>query len=318
MLHVREVLLHRVSVELTPKEQTHRVEVAFQLPAAYDPTRVLIPTVSLWGSVFAAPADVDIEDRDGDGVRELIAQFDSTAFWKEMPHANPLTVTVTGEVEDTVWFRGAQELRFERLELVSPSGREFFFVGDSIPVDWTTVSGGQRADYALWVSHDGGASWSLVAEAIGGHSIAWTVTGPSTGEARLRVYARQGGEIVGFGTSAVDFVIATSLGPPAVVDTLRIAKGSEDVVLSWQPPDVGPDHGPATAYRVFASDAAEGPFTEVGSTDGTTWVEPLEAPARFGIVYYRIVASNAAGEGGEDGRAGSGPQVGLRTLPARR
>jgi hypothetical protein len=134
-----------------------------------------------------------------------------------------------------------------------------------------------------------------VAEAIDGHAISWTVTDPATGQARLRIYARQDGEVVGFGTSAVDFVVATTIGPPTEVSTLRIGKDTEETVLFWQPPEIDPDHGPATTYRVLASDAADSSFTEVGSTDATTWAEPLDAPPGFEIVCYRIVATNAAG-----------------------
>ncbi|NIR40443.1 MAG: hypothetical protein GWO22_32275, partial [Actinobacteria bacterium] len=100
------------SVDFSPKF-AHRdgtVEVALQLPDHHDPKKVLLSTVTLEG-VPALDEPVYYHDMNRDGHMEAILQFDLRSFLAALPDVDVIPVTLTGEVEDTVWFTRVEFLR---------------------------------------------------------------------------------------------------------------------------------------------------------------------------------------------------------------
>jgi len=293
---VREVTLALMDVDFTPKEGSNDVEIMLQLPAPYDVADVVISTVSIWGELFANPSYSVLEDRNGDGTRELYLRFDSVGFEKWAVQVDPLTVTLTGEVRDTVWFRGDEVVRFEVPELTYPDGGEFLISGESVSISWTECTGqSSRPVYEVWLSRDGSQTWTMLAGNVELDSFDWVVSGPITGQARVRVYAWEEGEVIGFSSSEEDFVIQLQLLPPAPLETLLVDKGPTDFSLTWQAVAVDPNHGPADFYRVLSSALAQGPFVEWATTVGTSLDLPISTQTG-NFLHYRVVPQNTAGE----------------------
>jgi TolB protein len=132
------------------------------------------------------------------------------------------------------------------LSLLSPAGGESWPVGTEQLVRWTKERGVGAVD--LEVSRDGGTRWESLARDLTGSQFTWTVTGPLTTAARLRVHdpavpSRSA-------QSAGSFTIATNVAvPPAatVPGELRLegacpspARGPWSVAFSL------PDDAPAT------------------------------------------------------------------------
>jgi hypothetical protein len=85
--------------------------------------------------------------------------------------------------------------------------------------------------------------------------------------------------------------------PPGAPEDLAAAPGSElfEVALSWTAPS---DTGgvPITAYNVYRSLAADGPYALVATLDGAA-TEHTDTGDLLTTYYYQVTAVNAAGEG---------------------
>ncbi len=96
------------------------------------------------------------------------------------------------------------------LELTAPNGDEIFLVGSQAQVTWNTFGITQPHNVRLELSRDGGTTWEdLAASTPDDEAFSWTVDGPATDTARLRI---------------------TSLTDPTITDTtdadFRIVEGS--------------------------------------------------------------------------------------------
>jgi hypothetical protein len=69
--------------------------------------------------------------------------------------------------------------------VTAPNGGEQWAVGNEQAITWTRGNGVIAVD--VEVSRDGGANWETVAAGQTGTSFTWSVTGPATGTARVRV-----------------------------------------------------------------------------------------------------------------------------------
>jgi len=113
-LHARLVELDHTDFDpntLNLSSRGKAVRAALQLPPAYDPHAVVISSVSTLESLFAEPSPVSFEDRNRDGVPEIVVRFDRESFARLLPEGDQIPVTVTGEVADTVWFTGTGQIR---------------------------------------------------------------------------------------------------------------------------------------------------------------------------------------------------------------
>jgi len=295
-LHVGEIAPDLFVVDASFKHLwniTGTVEVTLQFPLQYNPRDVVISTVELLDVIVADPDPVLVEDRNGDGVPELILQFDSMDFEKNLaPGPNP-TVSIVGEIPDQTWFRGETTLRNLPPAILTLDGGEFLLVGESVTITWEPAAVEGAQTYDLYLSRDGGESWEVIVEGLGQPSYAWSVQGLPTGAARIRVYAADDVGPLGYDSSDLDFTIAAGLHPPLPVTTLRLDRDGSNALLTWSAPPHDPTHGPAEDYRILVSETPTGPFVAIDSTPETSYSAPLAGPTPF---FYKVLAINATGE----------------------
>jgi hypothetical protein len=113
-LHARLVELDYTNFEpgtLNLAAHGKTVRASLQLPPAFDPHAVVISSVSTLGSLYAESSPVSFEDRNRDGIQEIVVYFDREAFERLLPEGDQIPVTVTGELADTVWFTGTDQVR---------------------------------------------------------------------------------------------------------------------------------------------------------------------------------------------------------------
>jgi len=301
-LHVREIDLDWFDIDpntLNLSSNGTKVRGALQLPPGYDPRQVVISSVSLYGVLFADPAPIEFADENGDGVDELILHFDRAAFQSLVPEGDQVPVTVTGEVADTVWFKGTDTIRAIRPTVTHPNGGELVATGAVVSVSWDPPDWPRAVTYVVLLSRDGGVSWEELAADVAATSYPWSVVGAGTTRARIRVFAIDNGEVLGSDTSDSDFAIDGPALPPGRVTTLRVSSSDADVVLDWQRPAPDSVHGPVEFYRILRSTSAQGPFDEIATTPMESYADPLAGQPAGGTIFYRVEAVNGAGtEGG--------------------
>jgi hypothetical protein len=93
---------------------TARVE----LPAGYDPARVVPSTVRFLGVVPPEGAPT-ISDFNHNHVPDLEYKFDRAAVVAVLPEGDDVLATVTGEIEDTAWFIATKVIRIVRARAAS-------------------------------------------------------------------------------------------------------------------------------------------------------------------------------------------------------
>jgi hypothetical protein len=298
VLHVGEVELDDIFMEpatLNLASHGRTVRGAFQLPAAYDPHDVVISTVSLNGQLYANPMPVSFTDDSSDGVEELVLKFDRAAFEALLPEGDSIPVTATGEVRNTIWFTGTGFIRAIRPQLTHPNGGEYLLAGDQAPITWSPPDWQGAITYDLILSRDGGETWESLASGLAETSFLWTVGGPYTARAVVRVLASDNQGVLGYDTGDGEFVISDLLHPPHAAWNLIATTDAGDLVLTWPRPAVDLTHGPAESYRILESASPSGPFAEIGTAASESFHVPLASPpetARF----FKVVASNAAGD----------------------
>ena len=276
------------------------VKMVIELPAGLDPHDIVIASIRLNDTVPALPAPISFTDENSNGVPELVVRFDRAAVEAALQPGNAVPITIQGEVRDTAWFRGTTTARVIRPRLTNPNAGGYFLQGEHVTVTWDAAGPGNTR-YEIWLSRDLGATWEAVALNLNATSYDWTVGGASTSGALLRVAARDNQGIMGYDTSDAPFTIASgTLQPPLPVgDTLDVTADTTDVILSWKRPAVDATHGPVGEYRVLRAVSAEGPWVPIGSTAVETLRDPLSGPAGGAVVYYKVIAGNAAGDAAE-------------------
>ena len=102
------------------------VTAYIELPAGFALTEVDIASILLGGSIPARPEPVEIGDYDGDGVADLMVQFDRAAVVALLSgsagaarlssQAGEVRLTVVGETTDGVAFEGSDTIRLEEVQ----------------------------------------------------------------------------------------------------------------------------------------------------------------------------------------------------------
>jgi hypothetical protein len=260
----------------------------------------VISSVSLYGVLFADPAPIEFADENGDGVDELILHFDRAAFQSLVPEGDQVQVTVTGEVADTVWFKGTDTIRAIRPTVTHPNGGELVATGTVASVSWIPPDWPRPVTYVVLLSRDGGVSWEELAADVSTTSYSWSVEGAGTARARVRVVAIGDGEVLGSDTSDSDFAIDGPALLPGRVTSLRVRSSDTDVVLGWQRPAPDSAHGPVEFYRVLRSTSAQSLFDEIATTTMESYSDPFAGQPAGGTIFYRVEAVNVAGTEGDN------------------
>jgi len=275
-------------------------------PYAVDPCSVLLnDAVPVLGCPGAAqPGAVEFLDEwpsGGDGIEEISFRFDRGAVYAVLGEDENATAWIQGEVADVQWWRGSTTLRTVRPHVTAPAGGEYYVAGSTVPVRWQAPTWGGPMYYAVLLSVDGGVTWSPLATHVAGTSFDWTADSSTTSVARFRVVAfdTTTGLELGYDDSNGWFTLGgATLMPPRPVDGDRM-----DVVLSggvltiqWEWPQADAAHGPATAFRIMTTERAGGALTELANVAEPRFVDTTPDPPPGGMVAFRVVATNAAGD----------------------
>jgi hypothetical protein len=106
--------------------------------------------------------------------------------------------------------------------VTSPNGGEIAVVGGTTTIQWTATDAGSIAGVDIALSRDGGATWPepLATGIANTGSFGWTVTGPATSQAFVRVTATDGGCNAGTDASDAGFQISdpTAVDDPPVTE----------------------------------------------------------------------------------------------------
>jgi|GEM_PF-3334970 len=173
------------------------------------------------------------------------------------------------------------------LDVIAPAGGEYWLTGSERTIRWTAGPGVPAVD--VEVSRDGGANWETIASDVTDDTFTWTVTGPTTGAARVRVV-----DAAVHGRSAVCDAAFTIADGPFLVTSPNggeFLRGFERATITW-----ASNAGGAVdlAYRVGA-----GPLQSIVSgtaNDGAhTWNLP-----DVGSAQVRVVVTNGAAQDSSD------------------
>jgi hypothetical protein len=298
LLHVGEVTLTYLDVEphsVNLSSNGTTIKATLQLPLPYDPHDIVVSSVSIDGTLFANPSPVSFADVNGDGIQELEVRFDRAVFEAMVPPGDEVPVTVTGEVRDTIWFRGTDTVRALRPHVMSPNGGEYLVGGEAATLAWSAPAGVGNVTYDVILSRDGGNTWESLASGLTATSLAWTVNGPSTSDARIRVFALDARGVTGYDTSDAGFSIAAALLPPRDAYELGLAFDATDLILQWKRPDPDLTHGPVEWYRIYRAASPQGPFNLIGEVTAETLRVSLSTQQGDPVLYYNVLAGNGAG-----------------------
>ncbi|MEO5617614.1 MAG: S8 family peptidase [Candidatus Eisenbacteria bacterium] len=234
------------------------------------------------------------------------------AFAKAYFTANAIVDANTGVVPNADW--GSGKLRLGDLvnptvTVVSPNGGESHVIGANANLVWTAGDNLAVASVDLELSRSGVLGpWETIALAVPNTgAYVWSVTGPPTNTAILRVTARDAANNTAADVSDAEWAIID--GATAALLSLFEAEPMEDgVALRWQ-------FGAGTEFRsveVERAPAAQGPWVAISalrSSEGGVTVA-VDRTAETGITYfYRLRTVSHVGQvqvfGPLSGAAGS-------------
>jgi hypothetical protein len=184
------------------------ITAQIELPAGYAPEDIVLATVRMNGVPASTQAST-IGDFNANGIPDRQFKFPLSQVAATFPaDEDSVEVTVLGEIEDTIFFVGAESLRVIHPRLRFPNGGETLVAGSTVQVQWTNPVGFENASAALSYSADDGQTWTLVADRITGQSYAWQVPVEPTLAGRMRVVVYQGGQkLLGYDTSDQSFTV---------------------------------------------------------------------------------------------------------------
>ena len=276
-----------------------RVRMMIELPAGLNPHDIRLSSVMM-NDVVPALADPApyYSDENRNGIEEVTFWFDWNLLKTTLAEGMMIPVTIMGEVEDVQWFRGLDYIRTGDPDQYAPVPGAYFTAGQTVPIGWNESSTEIPHRYTVQLSRDGGTTWETLATQLTVTSFDWTATGPATTNAIVRVLSYDvTGTLLGSDDSAAPFTIADGvLAPPLPIDgaQLLVERLGAQTVLSWKPPVADLGHGPADRYHVYRGTDPQN-LVEVALVNTTEYREEAGAPVP-GLVYYRIVAANAAGD----------------------
>ena len=182
--------------------------------------------------------------RDSSGIltedRELIDSPYSISSFGTDQNGELYVVTFSYSGNTSIYrFAGAALTDVPVLGLATPAGGETYDIGRSYPVRWITNN--VRGTISVELTRDGGVSYETVsANAYNLGGISWTVTGPATQNARIRIRSNVNGALV---DSSNLFAIVQ---PPVIA--LSVPNGGE----TWQ---YGSSH--AVVWTALAVDSVD-------------------------------------------------------------
>jgi hypothetical protein len=180
-----------------------------ELPMGYDPHDVVLETVRFNGIV---PADqMHIDDWNENGIDDLTFKFDRSAVAAILAEGDSVEVTVTGEIQDTIYFVCTDYIRVIHPQMQHPNGGEVLMAGGMAEIAWSNPTGWTVSSASLLYSADGGQTWNVIAEGITGTTYSWQIPTELTQEAKVRVQLFDSEGLMGFDSSDQVFSIDDSV-----------------------------------------------------------------------------------------------------------
>jgi len=112
--------------------------------------------------------------------------------------------------------------------MVAPISQITATIGSSVAVNWSKGGGVGNVDIEL--TRNNGTSWGSVAQNRSGTSYKWTVTGPTTTQAKFRIRAAGGGLV--YDVSVNRFLIKDAPYQPAIPTYRKISKAAKGRILT--------------------------------------------------------------------------------------
>jgi DNA-binding beta-propeller fold protein YncE len=271
-----------------------------ELPIAYAPQEILLETVLLNDSLHVVPDKEDYEDKDGDGIEELVVKFDRADFQALLPQGEYVEVTLSGEVRDKM-FSGTDTIRTIRPTVVKPFALEDIMPETAYTIVWTSPDGYTVHHADVHFSADDGVTWSPVAEGIpdAGYA-AWVTPRLISVKCRIMVTLYENEtDVLGMGMSQEPFGITMPVSVALQSFEIGVEEGS--AVMRWK---TGVEID-VTGFYLTRSQQRDGEYVRVneelipasGSPYGGTYQFRDEDVRPNQTYYYRLheVAENGYG-----------------------
>lgn len=163
------------------------VTAYLELPPGSDFASVVQSTLRLNRASPADPHFQAIGDEDGDGVPDLTLKFDQDLLTPTLEEGDEVEVALTGEMAGDHRLLASGTIRVIRHRVVTPNGGEVLTAGTTREIQWSVPAGWTPSHADVYVSLNGGVSWSLIAGGVSGTSLAWVVPDVTSQRAMARV-----------------------------------------------------------------------------------------------------------------------------------
>jgi hypothetical protein len=196
------------------------INAQVELPPGYDPADIVLSTVRFNGTVPAESNAATIGDFNQNGIPDRQFKFSRSAVEAVLTEGDSVEVTVTGEIEDTIYFVAAGYIRVINPTLNVPFGGDAYLAGSVRQISWTNPEGWQVNHATLTYSPDGGVTWSLVADQVMGTTYSWSVPTEATEDARVRVHVSDNQGVMGYDTSDPFSISSSVTGAEGLTPTV--------------------------------------------------------------------------------------------------
>jgi hypothetical protein len=163
------------------------VTAYLELPPSLDLNQLVLPTLRLNRASSADLVHHTIGDVDHDGIPDMTLKFVQDDLTPTLPEGDQVPVILSGELAGNHRVLAQGVVRVIHHQVTSPNGGETLTPGSAYSIGWNVPVGWQPDHADLYLSVNGGVSWSLIGAGVGGSSYAWTVPGGSTDQALVRV-----------------------------------------------------------------------------------------------------------------------------------
>jgi subtilase family protein/fervidolysin-like protein/ASPM-SPD-2-Hydin domain-containing protein/HYDIN/CFA65/VesB family protein/BACON domain-containing protein len=221
VFHVCQVQVAAIDVDpntLNAVANGNYITAYIELPAGYDPSQIDVGSVRLNGTVPASSQFFQLGDFNQNGIPDVSLKFPRGAVEAALTEGDQVSITVTGDIDDTCTFTGTDMVRVIRPQLNHPNGGESYVSGVRALVEWQNPRNWTPTYAQIHYSADGGNSWSMVADQVTGTSYVWAAPQEPTLDGRIRVVLFDGQGVMGYDSS--DGPITIKAATTGIAETL--------------------------------------------------------------------------------------------------